>query len=94
MGHPLPAPADRPRPAAAARGNPRQPDRPHRRGRTRRLTGEAEGLKVSLAAANDKLAQTEVAAVRRTQAVSLGMPASRDAAAATITAVPGPGTSR
>jgi hypothetical protein len=56
--------------------------------------GEAEGLKASLAAANDKLTQTEVAAVRRTRAVSLGMPAYRDAAAATITAVPGPGTSR
>lgn len=56
-------------------------------------TGEAEGLKVSLAAANDKLAQIETAATRRTQAVSLGMPAYHDAAATTITALPSPGTS-
>jgi len=52
--------------------------------------GEAEGLKVSLAAANNKLAQIEITAARRTQAVSLGMPAYHDTAASTITAVPGP----
>jgi len=52
--------------------------------------GEAEGLKVSLAAANNKLAQIEVTAARRTQAVSIGTPAYRDAAASTITAAPGP----
>jgi integrase len=52
--------------------------------------GEAEGLKVSLAAANNKLAQIEITAARRTQAVSLRMPAYRDAVASTITAVPGP----
>lgn len=51
--------------------------------------GEAEGLKVSLTAANNKLAQIEVAAARRTQAVNVGMPAYRDAAASLITAVPG-----
>jgi integrase len=54
--------------------------------------GEAEGLKVSLTAANNKLAQIEITAAHRTQAVSLGIPAYRDAAASTITAVPGPGS--
>jgi len=52
--------------------------------------GEAGGLRVSLAAANNKLAQIEITAARRTQAVSVGMPAYRDAAASTITTVPGP----
>ena len=51
--------------------------------------GETEGLKVSLAAANNKLAQIEITAARRTQAVSVGMPAYRDAAASTITALHG-----
>jgi hypothetical protein len=41
-------------------------------------TGEAEGLKVSLAAANNKIAQADTAAVRRSEAVSLGIPAYRD----------------
>jgi hypothetical protein len=54
--------------------------------------GEAEGLKVSLAAANNKLAQIELTLARRTEAVSLGMPSYRDTAASVITAVPGPGT--
>ena len=49
-------------------------------------TGEAEGLKVSLAAANNKLAQAGMSAARRAEAVSLGIPAYRDIAAATITA--------
>jgi len=48
--------------------------------------GEAEGLKVSLSAANNKLAQADTAAVRRSETVSLGIPAYRDIAAATITA--------
>ena len=43
--------------------------------------GEAEGLSVSLAAANNKLAQIEITATRRAQATSLGMPTYRDAAA-------------
>jgi integrase len=47
--------------------------------------GEAEGLKVSLAAANNKLAQADTAAARRSETVSLGMPAYRDIAA-TMTA--------
>ena len=55
--------------------------------------GEAEGLKVSLAAANNRLAQIELTLARRTEAVSLGMPSYRDTAATLITAVPGPGTS-
>ena len=49
-------------------------------------TGEAEGLKVSLAAANNKLAQADLTATRRAEAVSLGIPAYRDIAAATIAA--------
>jgi len=46
--------------------------------------GEAEGLKVSLAAANNKLAQIELSLARRAEAVSLGMPSYRDAAAETL----------
>ncbi|MGH3122502.1 MAG: tyrosine-type recombinase/integrase [Streptosporangiaceae bacterium] len=49
-------------------------------------TGEAEGLKVSLAAANNKIAQADATAARRSEAVDLGIPAYRDIAAATITA--------
>lgn len=37
--------------------------------------GEAEGLQISLAAANNKLAQIEMTIASRHQAVSLGMPA-------------------
>jgi hypothetical protein len=48
--------------------------------------GEAEGLKVSLAAANNKLAQASTTAARRAEAVSLGIPAYRDIAATTFTA--------
>jgi hypothetical protein len=36
--------------------------------------GEAEGLKVSLDAANNKLAQTDLTAARRTERVHLGIP--------------------
>ena len=46
-------------------------------------TGEAEGLKVSLAAANAKLAQADRLAGHRTTAVGLGMPAFRDIAGRT-----------
>jgi hypothetical protein len=48
--------------------------------------GEAEGLKVSLAAANNKLAQADASAARRSESVDLGIPAYRNIAAATITA--------
>ena len=48
--------------------------------------GEAEGLKVSLAAANRKLAQADATRARRAEAVSLGIPAYRDIAAATLSA--------
>jgi integrase len=48
--------------------------------------GEAEGLKVSLAAANSKLAQVELALARRAETVSLGIPSYRDTAAATLSA--------
>jgi hypothetical protein len=51
-------------------------------------TGEAEGLKVSLAAADAKLAQADALAARRPAAVDLGIPAYRDIAAATVS-VPG-----
>ena len=48
--------------------------------------GEAEGLKVSLAAANNKLAQIELSLARRAETVSLGIPSYRDTAAATLSA--------
>ena len=47
--------------------------------------GEAEGLKVSLAAATSKLAQADATAARRAEHVHLGIPAYRDIAAATLT---------
>jgi len=43
-------------------------------------TGEAEGLKVSLAAADSKLAQADTSITRRREAVSLGMPSFPDIA--------------
>jgi hypothetical protein len=43
-------------------------------------TGEAEGLKVSLAAAGAKLAEADAVATRRSTASDLGMPAYRDIA--------------
>jgi hypothetical protein len=46
-------------------------------------TGEAEGLKVSLAAAEAKLAQADGLIARRAAAVGLGIPAYRDIAAQT-----------
>jgi hypothetical protein len=49
-------------------------------------TGEAEGLKVSLAAASNKIAQAGTTAARRAEAVTLGIPAYRDIAAATLSA--------
>ncbi len=50
-------------------------------------TGEAEGLRVSLAAAEDKLAQADGLLARQAAAVDLGVPAYRDIAA--VTAIPG-----
>jgi integrase len=49
-------------------------------------TGEAGGLKVSLAAANNKLAQAGMTAARRSETTDLGIPSYRDIAAATVTA--------
>jgi hypothetical protein len=43
-------------------------------------TGEAEGLKVSLAAADARLAEAHATAARRNTAADLGMPAYRDIA--------------
>jgi hypothetical protein len=54
--------------------------------------GEAEGLKVSLAAANNKLAQIELTLARRAENVSLGIPSYPDTATCVITDVPGPRT--
>jgi len=48
--------------------------------------GEAEGLKVSLAAATSKLAQADATTARRAQHAHLGIPAYRDIAAATLAA--------
>jgi hypothetical protein len=47
--------------------------------------GEAEGLRVSLNAARDKLAQADNTIKRRAEAVELGMPGFRDIAARTLT---------
>jgi integrase len=47
-------------------------------------TGEAEGLRVSLAAATSKIAQANLTAARRADAIHLGIPAYRDIAAATL----------
>jgi hypothetical protein len=43
-------------------------------------SGEAEGLRVSLDAANNKIAQADLSAARRTEHVNLGIPAYRDIA--------------
>jgi len=50
-----------------------------------RWLGEAEGLKVSLAAARGKLAQLDGRIARRNGVTSLGMPAFRDIAGSTVT---------
>jgi hypothetical protein len=47
-------------------------------------TGEAEGLKVSLTAANTKLAQLDGLTAHRTTAIHLGIPAYHDIAARTV----------
>lgn len=47
---------------------------------TNRWFGEAEGLKVSLAGAHDKLAQMDQITTRRAAAVDLGVPTFTDAA--------------
>jgi hypothetical protein len=43
-------------------------------------TGEAEGLRVSLSAANNKIAQAGLSAARRAENINLGIPAYRDIA--------------
>ena len=48
-------------------------------------TGETEGLKVSLGAANNKITQADLSAARRAEAINLGIPAYGDIAAATVT---------
>ena len=48
-------------------------------------TGEAEGLRVSLDAANNKIAQADLTQARRANHVHLGIPAYRDIAAAILT---------
>jgi hypothetical protein len=49
-------------------------------------SGEAEGLRVSLDGARDKLAQMDLIAERRANAVNLGMPGFAEAAGRTATA--------
>jgi len=85
-------PARRSRPAAATGGHPRQPVARIAEAEREGWVGEAEGLKVSLAAANNKLAQIELALARRAENVSLGIPSYPDTAACVITDVPGPCT--
>lgn len=68
------APETRPRPTGTARRDPRQPPRPHRRSRARRLAREVEGLQVSLAGAEEKLAQLDNLIARRNTTVNVGMP--------------------
>jgi hypothetical protein len=46
---------------------------------------EAEGLRVSLSAANNKLAQADLTAAQRAENINLGIPAYRDIAATLIT---------
>lgn len=54
--------------------------------KTQGWLGEIDGLKVSLSAANNKIAQLDIAASRHaTTAVELGMPAVHDTSARTIT---------
>ena len=53
-------------------------------------TGEAEGLKVSLTAANNKLAQVDSLIARRREAVSLGTPSFPDVAGRTASPVKEP----
>src|SRR6266516_3421934 len=50
-----------------------------------RWIGEAEGLKVSLAGARDKLTQMNQITARRNAAISLGMPGFASAASRTVT---------
>jgi len=50
--------------------------------------GEIEGLQVSLAGAEDKLAQIDTALRRREQAVHLGMPAFPDIAGRSVPSAP------
>ena len=61
----------RPRPAAPHRRDPRQPHRPHRRSRTRRLARRSRRTKISLAGADDKLAQIDR---RSHRTADLGIP--------------------
>ena len=51
--------------------------------------GEIEGLKVSLAGTEDKLAQIHATLQRRDQAVHLGMPAFPDIAGRSVPPTPG-----
>lgn len=84
--HPLPPPEDRPRPEAAARGYPWQPDRPHRRGRAAGLGRRSGRTQGQPRRRNNKLAQIEITTARRTHAVGLGMPAYPEMAAIDWTA--------
>ena len=71
-------------PSGPTGGDPRQPHRPHRRGQREGWLGEVEGLHVSLAAAQQKLAQLDDLTARRA-AIQLGMPSFPDVAGHTVT---------
>ncbi|MGP3925958.1 hypothetical protein [Streptomyces sp. 8N616] len=70
---------DRSDPTGTARQHPRQPHRAHR-------LGEIEGLQVSLAGAEEKLAQLDNFIACRKATVNLGMPAFPDIVGRHVTA--------
>lgn len=65
--------------------HPRQPHHPHRGSRAQSWVGEAEGLRVSLAATREKLAEIGTAIARGNATVALGIPGFRELAGRTAT---------
>ena len=84
--HPLFPPAARPSPAARLAGIRDNLRDRITEAQQHHWAGEAEGLKVSLAAATAKLAQMDELAARQATAVDLGMPAFTQTASRTTTA--------
>jgi hypothetical protein len=78
-----------PRPAAPPGGDPANLHDRITEAQREGWLGEIEGLKVSLAGTEDKLAQIDTALHRREQAVHLGMPAFPDIAGRTVPPAPG-----
>lgn len=62
---------------------------PHGRAEREGWVGDVEGLETSLAATEEKLAQFDAKAARRSTAVDLGMPSFSQIAVRTTTAAPG-----